>query len=264
LHSGNGLHYAISVRPITVLPFLLCFAVQASAAQTHPNQKAESDRLGMTCAQILAMTSMDWVAHFNEQISEKTGSEKKTSPEITIRALAAYSQCYDARTNRLAASLGNSGKGPLMGARGNFRDFEQALNEFTAKAFAATDPPADAVKRAYVSLYEKQFRYDFYRSYAEQTQKTPVQPAKTSAANSPATTTPPAAADDADPFTNAKNRFGELLNSLSDEKLREIHKAFGGIFSGGPVSNDTKLAVYHYAIFCLEPSSATPFSPPPF
>jgi hypothetical protein len=229
----------------------------------------------MTCAQILAMTSTDWVAHFNEQVGEKTGSENKTSSEITIRALAAYGQCYDARTNRLAASLGKSGKGPLMGARANFRDFEQALNEFTAKALAATDPPADAVKKAYASLYEKQFRYDFYRSYAEQTPKAPVQPAKTPAANSPAkpapstatppaTTTPPATLDDADPFTNAKNRFGELLNSLSDEKLREIHKAFGGIFSGGPVSNDTKLAVYHYAIFCLEPSSATPFSPPPF
>ena len=54
-----------------------------------------------------------------------------------------------------------------MGARGNFGDFDHALNDFTAKALAATDPPADAQKKAYAALYAKQFRYDFYREYQQ-------------------------------------------------------------------------------------------------
>jgi hypothetical protein len=65
-------------------------------------------------------------------------------------------------------------------------------------------------------------------------------------------------------MTRAKNRFGELLDALPDNKLREIHKTFGKIFSGGPVSDEMKLEVYRYAIFCLKPPSAEPFSPPPF
>jgi hypothetical protein len=255
-----------------ILAIFLTAVAQAATAQTRPTQKAEPDRLGMTCAQILAMTSTDWVAHFNDHFGEKTGNEKKTSAEGTLRALAIYGQCYDARTNRLAASLEKSGKGPLMGARGNFREFEQALNDFTAKALAAADPPADAVKSATTAIYQKQFRYDFYRSYAEQTLRAPAQsarkPATKSAGNATAdsasTPAAPAAPDDTDPVTKAKNRFGELLDSLPDEKLREIHKAFGRIFSGGPVSDAAKLAVYRYAIFCLEPASAAPFSPPPF
>ena len=104
-------------------------------------------------------TSADWIKKF-------TAAKDATSP-ATIQAITAYGQCYDARTTRLAAALGKSGKGPLMGARGNFRDFEKALNDFSAKALAATDPPADELKKAYAVLYEKQFRYSFYWNYVE-------------------------------------------------------------------------------------------------
>ena len=48
-----------------------------------------------------------------------------------------------------------------MGARGNFGDFEKALNDFAAMALAATDPPADEQKKAYAAVYGKQFRYEF-------------------------------------------------------------------------------------------------------
>jgi hypothetical protein len=260
------------MRSIVVLVILFCAVPQAAPAQTHPVKKAEPERLGMTCAQILQMSSADWVARYVK--------EKSAAANATARGLAVYSECYEARTNRLAASLGKNAKGPLMSARGNFRDFELALEDFTAKALAATNPPADAVKTATAALYEKQFRNDFYRSYTQQSPKSSAQPANATttkpagnvdgipAANPPtssASPTPPAAApDNAEPMTKAKNRFGELLDALPEDKLREIHKAFGRIFSGGPVSDATKLAVYRYAIFCLEPASATPFSPPPF
>ncbi len=74
----------------------------------------------------------------------------------------------------------------------------------------------------------------------------------------------PADAPPVSEMTNAKNRFGELLEALPDDKLREMHKAFGKIFAAGPVSDEMKLAIYRYAIFCLESPSTQPFAPAPF
>jgi hypothetical protein len=257
------------VRSVLLLAVLLSAVPQATRAQTRPSQNTERDRLGMTCSQILAMTSADWVAHFNDKLGEKAMNEMKTDLEGTVRGLAVYGQCYDARTNRLSASLGKSGKDPLMGARGNFRDFELAVDEFAAKSLMAIDPPADDVKRAYAALYKKQFRYIFYQSYEPKKSNPTAAPAnKPAEPTSPPvpgqSTSQPQQNAPVSEMTRAKNRFGELLDTLPDEKLREIHKAFGKIFSGGPVSDDMKLEVYRYAIFCLEPSSAAPFSPPPF
>ena len=210
----------------------------------------------------------DWVAQFNEKAKDAA-----PEPQKTLRAIAVYGKCYDARTDHLAASLAKSGAGPLMGARGNLRDLQQALDAFTAKALAASDPPADAIKTANAQLYEKQFRYEFYQSY----EKSPV--AKTaSAAPAPATgtsfTSPPAppsspasansAPGAANPVTQAKNHFGELLDALPEDKEHQLHAAFGDIVGGIQMSEATRLEIYRYAIFLLEPPSATPFAPPPF
>jgi hypothetical protein len=218
------------------LILLPCVASSAGAAQ---KQSASGDRLGLTCTQILQMTSDGWVKKF-------TAAKDATAPS-TIQAISTYGKCYDARTNRLAASLGKSGKGPLMGARGNFADFEHALNDFTARALAATEPPADAQKKAYAALYEKQFRYDFYREY-EQKNFNP----------------PPLTPEESEAFTKAKNHFGELLGLLPEDKMHDLHRAFGEIFAAGGVPDATKLAVYRYAIFVLESPTEAPYSPPPF
>jgi len=237
-----------------------CFSQAKPTAKTATGASDAADRLGMTCAQILQMSSTAWVAHF---------AENDASAEGTLRAIAAYGKCYDARTNRLAATLGKARKGPLMGARGNFGDFEKALNDFAATALAATVPPASEQKKAYAALYEKQFRDEFYESHAQKTAK-PAAPAtgKTAApADSPYKAGAPAQSNSAteiSELTKAKNRFGELLGLLPEEKRHELHKAFGRIFSGPPVSDATKIAVYRYAIFLLEPDTEKPFSPPPF
>jgi hypothetical protein len=219
---------------------------------TAPSGAGEEDRLGLSCAQILQMSSTEWVAHFEE---------KDASAEGTGRAIAAYGRCYDARTNRLGAMLGKAGKGPLMGARGNFGDFEKAINDFAAMALAATDPPAGEQKKAYAALYEKQFRNEFYKSYAQKSTKSAAPAASTANAGAPAQTGSPTEVSE---LTKAKNRFGELLGLLPEEKMHELHKAFGRIFSGSPVNDATKIAVYRYAIFLLEPATEKPFSPPPF
>jgi hypothetical protein len=218
------------------LVLVLCIAASAGAAQ---KQSISADRLGLTCSQILQMTSDAWVKKFT--------AAKGTGVPSTIQAITVYGKCYDARTNRLAASLGKSGKGPLMGARGNFGDFEHALNDFAAKALVASEPPADSVKKAYAALYEKQFRYNFYREY-EQKNFNP----------------PPLTPEESDAFAKAKNHFGELLGLLPEDKLHELHSAFGEIFAASGVPDATKVAVYRYAIFLLESPAETPYSPPAF
>lgn len=224
-----------SIRLFFLLVLLSCAASSAEPAQ----KQSSADHLGFTCAQILQMSSTDWV--------KKLTGAKDATDSTTIQAISTYGKCYDARTSRLAASLGKSGKGPLMGARGNFADFEHALNDFAAKALATTDPPADVQKKAYATLYAKQFRYDFYREY-EQKNFNP----------------PPLTPEESDAFTKAKNHFGELLGLLPEDQMHQLHRVFGEIFAAGGVPDATKLAVYRYSIFLLESQAGTPYSPPPF
>src|SRR5271168_4247609 len=186
-----------------VLLFFLTITGGSSHAQ-HAVQKqaGAADQLGMTCTQILQMSSTDWVTQFNGKVNQTKnanpratgradGASKPSAEtpdvETILRAIAAYGKCYDARTDQLAASLGKTGKGPLMGVRGNFRDFETAVENFTATALGMAQPPDDAVKTAYATLYEKQFRYAFYQSYQQKPGKEsplPAQDAPPTAASS--------------------------------------------------------------------------------
>jgi len=269
---------------------LLIAAAGGSAAfpsQSHSHAKTDPDRLGMTCAQILQMASSDWVAKFT--------AANSVSQDTQLRALRVYGECYDERTNHLAATLGRSGKGPLMGARGDFGDFENALKDFTAKALATSNPPADAVKTAYAGLYEKQFRYAFYQSYVDksaksssrssaggngatvETQTSTTATSQAGTAESHSSSAPDTkSANSTDPLARAKNRFGELIGALPEDKIHEVHAAFEKVMVAHPIDTATELAVYRYAIFVLEPpppasnSAAAkhgppnPFSPPPF
>src|ERR1700675_1453876 len=134
---------------------------QAKPAQT---KVSDPDRLGLTCTQVLQMTSTAGVAHF----AEKAGTPNNAAAQpAAVRAITAYGKCYEARTNQLAASLGKSGRSPLMGALGNFRDFQKALDDFTTKALAVSDKQPGSQEAAYVALYGKQFRYEFYQRYEQ-------------------------------------------------------------------------------------------------
>jgi hypothetical protein len=286
---------------------MLLLISSATQAQTKKSaREADSDQLGMSCTQILKMTSTDWVAKFTAakagkgptetQSSEPPASPAAPEPEFTIRAIGVYGKCYDARTNHLAAALGRAGKGPLMGARGDFGDFEKALKDFEAAALANVQPPASEAKKAYAALYEKQFRYEFYLSYtpAAQAHTAPPSSAKQSSSSATTKSAPPASkagpgesssvrpseekstsaaeevggptsADDTDEqFTKAKNRFGQLLEALPEDNARAIHSAFGNMLGGYEVGQETRLNVYLYAIYLLEPESAKPFAAPPF
>ena len=268
------------MKLLSIAPLLLT-AIASSFGAQQPSQKqaAAADQLGMTCAQILQMSSTDWITHFNGKVNPANGaspgaaaSANKSSGETpeaqaTLRAIAVYGKCYGARTDRLAASLGKSGKGPLMGVRGNFRDFETALKNFTTLALGGAQPPADPVKTAFAALYEKQFRYALYQSYEQKPVNQPP-PAPKEATVAPTTAAAadqkPSATRITDPMTLAKNRFGDFLAALPDDERHEIHAAFGEIFEKGSIGERWKIEIYRYAIYILESPKDTPFSPPPF
>jgi hypothetical protein len=254
---------------------ILLVAAAAGPISAHSQQvpatrqKTARDARGPACAQILQMSSSDWVA--------KAAGQGNSATDVALRAIASYGRCYDARTDRLAAALARTPKGPSRTALADFREFEAALKEFTAEALAATAPPGDALNSAYAALYEKQFRYAFYQSYERKTpnpqppaapspsaSKTTATSTQTSASASPAPAANPQASADAEPLTKAKNHFGELLDALPDGKMHELHAAFGKVVGRHAVTNETRLAVYRYAIFLLEPPAAEPFAPPPF
>jgi hypothetical protein len=223
--------------------YLVLTSVGSAQAKPAQTKAADADRLGLTCAQILQKRSQDWIVYFHE----KTALLATSSAVGVLRPIAAYGKCYEARTNQVAASLGNSGRGPLMGVLGNFRDFQKALDDFTAKALAVSNKPPGTQEAAYTALYEKQFRYEFYQRYALRLSE-----------NRPLT------AEEAAEYSKAKNRFGEFLGLLPEDQAHIIHAAFSHIFDAGPVSDVTKLELYRFAISVLESPKDTPFSPPPF
>lgn len=229
---------------ILAISFIALFLVYGSQAQTrhprtsHAASSAATDRLELTCTQILAMSSTGWVAKFK--------NEKSSVPGATARAATAYGRCYDERTEHLATELARKHAGPPKNSRTDFAGLEGALGAFAKTAVADAEPPPDAAKAAYAELYEKQFRYEFYREYEEKNLNPPLTPAEDLQ------------------FTKAKNRFGELIGLLPNAKAHQVHAAFGEIVGLHQVSMAMKLALYRYAIFILEPPSGKAFAPPPF
>jgi len=258
-----------SHRHIFMILFLLAMPYLVEA-QTEAPRKVDADRLGMTCAQVLKMSSSEWIAYFGE-------TTKTDRSSGTVRAAAAYGRCYQARTDDLARTLARSGKGPSKATRADFDAFEAAVKNFTAKALVDAEPPANSEKQALATLYEDQFRYEFYQNYQTNSAKGPsaakaakapqpspsARPTKnaTPASGSSSPASPP---NDADAMTRAKNRFGELLGALPDDELHELHGAFGEVLGLHPLDEAMRLAVYRYAIFLLEPSGGDSFYPPPF
>ena len=258
---------------------------QGQSQKRSPPHSVYEGPLELPCAKILAMPSSDYIAQIVAIDDSNVDGQ--------LRGIRRYGACYDGRTDALAASLARRGKGPAKAARADFAAFESALKDFTAKAFADTPPQPVSQKAAYAGLYEKQFRYEFYKEYEAKIVKTvkpapsavkPPAPASStttsaaqpSAATGPATSNVTASAakgattaqerarSDADPVTLAKNRFGKLLEVLADDKMHELHRAFGDVIGPHQISEATRLAVYRYAIFLLGAPSATPPSEPPF
>jgi hypothetical protein len=264
----------------TIALALFALAIHGGAYAQTPavhSPAQEKDRLGLSCAQILKMPSQDWI----EYSSRKSAANAANAPENLLNANAAYGKCYDARTDALAASLARTGKGPSKATRAEFAAFEADVKQFESKALANAKPANDTRQKSYADLYEKQFRYQFYDEFPRKTIKPGVASAATSAkpgtADSTAAKTPPApgnsapheataeerAHSDADPVTQAKNRFGKILEALPEDQMHEVHAAFSEVIGAHALSESMRLAVYRYAIYLLQPAgSAQPEAPP--
>jgi len=140
---------------------------QGQAQKRSSSEPVYEGPLHFPCAKILAMPSSDFIA--------QVVAIDDSNVDGQLRGIRQYGACYDARTDRLAASLGKQGKGPLMGARGNFGDFESVLKNFTARALEeaqqSSKVPLAPIKTEYAALYEKQFRYAFYQGYSQRLAK---------------------------------------------------------------------------------------------
>jgi hypothetical protein len=230
------------VKFLTALFASLLFAYGTPLQTRHSRGKRvpypAADRLGLTCSQILAIRSTDWVAKFEK--------EKGAAPGATDRAFAVYGRCYDERTEQLGVELRRKHSAPPKNARADFRGFEEAVQAFTRTAIADAEPPPAAAKVACIDLYGKQFRYEFLREYEQKNLNPKLTPAEDLQ------------------FTKAKNRFGELIGLLPNAKAHQVHAAFGEIVGLHQVSLAIKLALYRYAIFILEQPAGKPFASPPF
>jgi hypothetical protein len=268
---------------------------QAQSAQPAPKkpapQTADANPEGMPCSRVLALSSTDYIA--------KTTAINDSAEDGQLRGIRKYGSCYDARTDALAASLARSGKGPSKAARDEFASLEKDIRDFTTKALAdvpsaqpgtgtsvaAVPVPVRFGRANYAGLYEKAFRYEFYEEYAAKTAK-PIKPA---AAQSPAapkssgakSSANPAAGDgpksapqeptaeeraqsDADPVTQAKNKFGKIMEALPEDEMHEIHGAFSQVIGVHSMSEAMRLAVYRYAIYLLQPAGTKDSEPPLF
>jgi hypothetical protein len=248
-------------------------------SQAHSASRPNTERLGLTCLQILKMTSMDWIENYRQKTSG--GPLDLTESQS---AIAAYGECYDARTDALAASLARIGKGPTKAARAEFAAFEADMRDFESKALSDTKAANDSQRKSYADLYEKQFRYEFYEEYESRLTSSakppaasatrPPAPATKSAATAPSAgrssaphepdTAEERARSDADPVTQEKNRFGKILEALPEDQMHEIHRMFSEVIGPHNISEPMRLQVYRYAIYILQPPGSSPVEPPPF
>ena len=104
------------------LPFLADPFPRNRSGALQFSKKPDADRLGLTCAQILQMTSSEWIA--------KVTSIDASAADGNLRGIRVYGTCYDQRTDRLAASLAKTGKGPVMERARKFPRFRTVAPEF--------------------------------------------------------------------------------------------------------------------------------------
>ena len=137
--------------------FLLFTTILASSTYA-----TAQDATGPDCQKILIQKATAWVNSYSAKLGGSTLDIRK--------AIGIYGNCFDQRTARLYQQLIKSGHSPLMGAVGNLRDLEQAVAAFTKEALAATAGGGsyDTLSSAYAFLYQKQFKYDFYKTYQAQ------------------------------------------------------------------------------------------------
>lgn len=217
-----------------VVPSVLLMAVFTVMAEAN---SADVLHNMMPCKDVLKLSSTDFVDKYTKIHGDNT-------IEIT-KAIYAYGNCYDQAQDEIRDLLNKQGKGPLMGANGNFKDFETALNNFTKTALelCGTDGTFAQISNAYAVLYQKQFRHLFYQPYLSK---------KAAKINSRA-------------IEAAKTKLDSIINHLAPQQATKVRTDFDAYYNAGvKVLGLPAQPIYEYAISLLESPADKPFSPPPF
>jgi hypothetical protein len=194
--------------------------------------------VAQNCTAVLKQTSNQYI----DATSEKNGG----STLARIAAIQAYQACYHERIIQLKNKL-DQGKGPfpMMGARGDFGDMENALTALTTYALkiTATGGTYDSVKAAYAKLYALAFEKVFYESYMVSKQK----------------------AIDPMQLDKAQNSLhAELLNYTQDEQI-QFQMYFDQFVSSLKMVQGFQASsypAYQYALWILQsPASSTLINP---
>jgi hypothetical protein len=193
--------------------------------------------LAQNCAAVLKQTSNQYI----DATSEKSGG----STLARIAAIQAYQACYQDKINTLKNQLDQSGQGPLMGARGDFGDMQNALTALTTYALkiTATGGTYDSVKAAYAKLYALQFTNAFYQSYVVSKDQ----------------------AFDATDLNKAQNMLHAELSNYSAEEQNQFEQFFDTFLSAFSMVKSFKQSAYpayQYALWILQsPASSTLINP---
>jgi hypothetical protein len=128
------------------------------------------------------------------------------------------------------------------------QDMQSTLQKFTTLALAASASGGtyDRISTAYATLYQKQFRYQFYMGYMHLNQEL-------------------LAVADPDQLNRAKERLGELISRQTGKQGENLQDAFDQFRTAAVEGcGIPALNVYDYAITILQSPADPPFSKPPF
>lgn len=177
------------------------------------------------CNQVMSTSSQNWIAKQKE----------------TLDGINRYSDCYMGKLDDTLRKLNEAGKGPLMGANGDFNDMQLALQKFTDTGLDATQ--ANQTTRAYVGLYQQQFRNYFYQGY----QAHPLLPTATS-----------------DQVSAAKAILEKELALFPEKKSSELKQLFNDFYNEATNLGMPPIAIYRHATFILKKPGSDLVIPAPF
>ena len=225
-----------SIRCITVISTLLFSSYCLAAADTIDIKKYAVT----PCDVVMSQNSTDWVKTYVKAYGDNTLEQ--------VKAIYQYGVCYDQKLSALKQKLNAQNKSPLMGATGNFRDFEAARTAMVGRALAvcSIDGSYKRILRANADLYGKQFQYYFYQQYLAKPDLPKVDVA-------------------------AQNKAKEKLNSIvsdmekSGQDCRQIRLTLAAYIKEGIEVNQLPAQqIYEYPIMLLQSREEPPYSKPPF
>lgn len=226
----------ISIRCISAISTLL-FSSYCLAAATAIDIK----KYAVTpCNIVLSQNSSDWVRTYVKAYGDNTLEQ--------VKAIYQYGVCYDQKLVALKQKLNAQNKSPLMGAAGNFRDFEAARTAMVEKALAVCgiDGSFKRIMRANADLYGKQFQYYFYQRYLEK----PDLPKLNLAAQN-----------------KAKEKLNSIVSAMekSGQDCKQIKLTLAAYIKEGIEVNQLPAQqIYEYPIMLLQSLEEPPYSEPPF